>query len=99
MRRSKLETYIDIITVLSRGGPARLTHIMLKANLNCAKTKNSLEFLEKMRLIETQYTTRGQVPIYVATDYGRTVLTYFGELQKELPIIESVTWQKRKVQF
>jgi predicted transcriptional regulator len=99
MRRSKLETYIDILLVLSRGGPAILTHIMLKANLNCEKTKSSLEFLERMKLIETRFASKKQTLTYATTQYGLTVLTYFGEIQKDLPIIESEIWRKRNIQF
>ena len=52
MRRSKLEMYIDVLTVLSQRGPLKLTHIMYKSNLNCSVLKGYLEFLIKQGLIE-----------------------------------------------
>ena len=45
MRRSKLEMYVDILSVLALRGPLKLTHIMYKANVNCSILKEYLESL------------------------------------------------------
>ena len=52
LRRSKLETYIDIFNALARKGPLKLTHVMYKANVNCNVLKEDLDFLIKQTLVE-----------------------------------------------
>ncbi len=87
MRRSKLEMYIDILKVLARHGPLKLTHIMYKANVNCSVLKNYLEFLITQNLVEERTAGKKRI-VYAITDRGRTVLKYFRELQVVLPIVE-----------
>lgn len=87
MRRSKLEMYIDILKVLARHGPLKLTHIMYKANVNCSVLKQYLEFLIKQNLVEERTVGKKRI-VYAITDRGRTVLKYFRELIVVLPIIE-----------
>ena len=87
MRRSKLEMYIDILKVLARHGPLKLTHIMYKANVNCSVLKQYLDFLIKQNLVEERTAGKKRI-VYAVTDRGRTVLKYFRELQVILPIIE-----------
>jgi len=87
MRRSKLEMYIDILKVLARHGPLKLTHIMYKANVNCSVLKQYLEFLIKQNLVEERTVGKKRI-VYAITDRGRTVLKYFRELVVVLPIIE-----------
>ena len=87
MRRSKLEMYIDILKVLARHGPLKLTHIMYKANVNCSVLKQYLEFLIKQNLVEER-TVGKKRTVYAITDRGITVLKYFRELRGILPIIE-----------
>ena len=87
MRRSKLETYVDILKVLAQKGPLKLTHIMYKANLNCGVLKEYLEFLIKAGLIEERIVGKSRV-VYANTQQGLTVLKYFRELNKALPILE-----------
>jgi predicted transcriptional regulator len=87
MRRSKLEMYIDILTVLAHKGPLKLTHIMYKANVNCSVLKEYLNFLLKQGLVEER-TVRKQGLVYVVTQRGITVLKYFKELKQSLPIVE-----------
>ncbi len=52
VRRSKLEMYVDILTVLAHRGPLKLTHVMYKANVNCSVLKEYLDFLIKQGLVE-----------------------------------------------
>ncbi|MFW6111031.1 MAG: winged helix-turn-helix domain-containing protein, partial [Thermoproteota archaeon] len=50
-RRSKLEMYVDVLKVLARNGPLKLTHIMYKANVNCSVLKDFLDFLMEHDLV------------------------------------------------
>jgi predicted transcriptional regulator len=47
MRRSKLETNIEILNTLARLGPLKMTHIMHKANVNGSILRGHLDFLIK----------------------------------------------------
>lgn len=87
MRRSKLEMYIDILTVLAQRGPLKVTHIMYKANVNCVVLKEYLDFLLKQGLVEER-TLKKQRTVYAVTQRGITVLKYFKELKQVLPIVE-----------
>ena len=87
MRRSKLEMYVDILKVLAHHGPLKLTHIMYKANVNCAVLKEYLDFLIKQNLVEERNVGKSRT-VFAITQRGITVLKYFRELQQILPIIE-----------
>ena len=90
LRRSKLETYIDILNVLAINGPLKLTHIMYKANTNCDVLNEYLDALIENGLIEKRIIERERI-VFSVTQPGRTVLNYFRELTKVLPIIETKT--------
>jgi len=77
--------YIDILKVLAQRGPLKLTHIMYKSNVNCKVLKEYLDFLLKQELIEQRSAGKGKV-VYADTPRGITVLKYFKELTKALPI-------------
>ena len=87
MRRSKLETYIGILSVLANKGPLKLTHIMYKANVNCSVLKENLDFLIKQKLIEERIIGKER-SVFAVTQHGIIVLKYFKELTKALPIKE-----------
>jgi len=87
LRRSKLEMYVDILKVLARSGPLKLTHIMYKANVNCSVLKEYLDFLIAQNLIEEKTVGKKRI-VYAITERGITVLKYFRELKAVLPIIE-----------
>lgn len=89
MRRSKMEMYIDILKVMAKNGPLKLTHVMYKANLNCSVLKKNLDFLIKQNLIEEQITIkrRNKIKInYAITERGRKVIKYFNEVDVALQI-------------
>jgi predicted transcriptional regulator len=92
MRRSKLETYIAILSVLANKGPLKLTHIMYKANVNCTVLRENLDFLVKQKLIEERIVGKERT-VFAVTQRGITVLKYFKELTKALPIIEETRSQ------
>ena len=87
MRRSKLEMYVDILSVLAHRGPLKLTHIMYKANVNCSVLNEFLDFLMQKELVEER-TIKKKRSVYAITQRGLTVLKYFGELKRVLPIEE-----------
>jgi predicted transcriptional regulator len=92
LRRSKLEMYVDILTVLAHRGPLKLTHVMYKANVNCSVLKEYLDFLMKQSLVEERTVGKRRV-VYAVTQRGITVLKYFRELKQVLPIIEEARTQ------
>lgn len=79
--------YVDILFVLARKGPLKLTHIMYKANVNCSVLTEYLGFLIQKELVEER-TVRKSRTVYAITQRGITVLKYFGELKRVLPIEE-----------
>jgi predicted transcriptional regulator len=87
VRRSKLEMYVDILTVLAHKGPLKLTHVMYKANVNCSVLKEYLDFLTKQGLVEER-TVGKRRTVYSVTQRGITVLKYFKELKQVLPIVD-----------
>ena len=87
MRRSKLEMYIGVLRVLAHKGPSKLTHIMYKANVNCAVLKEYLDFLLNQGLVEKRTLGKARV-VFAVTQRGIMVLKYFRELEQVLPIVE-----------
>jgi predicted transcriptional regulator len=92
MRRSKLDTYVDILMVLARGKPLKLTHIMQKANLNCNKLKDTLEALIGLGMAEKrlQMENHSLFALYGITHKGLTTLRYFKDLKPVLPVTEEI---------
>lgn len=88
MKRSKLETYVDILAVLSSDDPLKITHLMYKTNVNCSILKGYIDFLIKQGLVEKR-TSPNQKTVFSATQRGLTVLKYFRELEQILPIVEA----------
>jgi predicted transcriptional regulator len=95
MRRSKLEMYIDILSVLAQRGSMKLTHIMYKANVNCSILNEYLDFLIKQELVEKRTIQKERI-VFTVTQRGITVLKYFKELTKALPIIEETRNQTNR---
>jgi predicted transcriptional regulator len=87
VRRSKLEMYVDILSVLAQRGPLKLTHVMYKANVNCSVLKEYLDFLLKQGLIEERTVGKQRV-VYAISQRGINILRTFRELKQVLPIVE-----------
>ena len=87
VRRSKLEMYVDILSVLAHKGPLKLTHAMYKTNVNCSVLKEYLDFLIKQGLVGER-TLRKQRLVYAVIQRGITVLKDFKELKQVLPLVE-----------
>jgi predicted transcriptional regulator len=89
-----MEMYVDILKVLAKNGPLKLTHIMYKANVNCSVLKQNLDFLINQNLIEEQVTLkkRNKTKVrYAITQKGRTVIRYFNEVNRALQITKEKT--------
>jgi len=89
-----LEMYVDILKVLARHGPLKLTHVMYKANINCSVLKQCLDFLIEQNLVEEQTLQKKRNKervVYAVTERGRTVLKYFWELNNALQLIEDAS--------
>ena len=87
MRRSKLEIYLGILSVLAQQGPLKLTHVMYKANVNCSVLIEYLGFLIQKELVEERSVGKNRT-IYAITQRGITVIKYFAELKRVLSIVE-----------
>ena len=83
MRRSHLEIYVEIISLLAQQGPLKLTHIMYKANLNCSVLKEDLSFLVKQALVEERTIGKDRI-VFAVTQRGINVLKYFRELNTNI---------------
>jgi len=83
MRRARLEIHGDILKVLARHGPLRLTHIMYKTKVNGSILKHYLDFLIQQNLVEEQTLSKKRV-VYAITQRGRTILKYFKEVDSAL---------------
>ena len=79
--------YVDILSVLAHRGPLKLTHIMYKANVNCSVLIEYLGFLIQKELVEERSVGKNRT-IYAITQRGITVIKYFAELKRVLPIVE-----------
>ena len=95
MRRSKLETYVAILSVLANKGPLKLTHIMYKANVNYSVLREQLDFLIKQNLVQERIIKKERT-VFAVTPRGITVLKYFRELTQALPIIEEARSQTNR---
>ena len=84
-RRSRLETYGDILYAVSVGA-SKPTHIMYKANLSWVVMKEYLKSLEQFGLITSTETNGNR--IYHLSDPGFRVLKQFLEVKDELKLSE-----------
>lgn len=98
MRRSKLETCMDILETLARYGPLKITHIMQKANLNSNVLKNYFAFLIKQGAIEGRRIGRDKI-VYMITERGLYLTQCFIELNHVIPtgkIFSEIPFTKAK---
>jgi len=87
IKRSKLEIHVDILRVLARYGPSKITQIMRKVNICFSFLKQYLDFLIQQNLVEEEISHKTK-PDYAITEKGLTVIKRFRELNSALPIIE-----------
>ena len=65
----------------------KLTHVMYKANVNCSVAKEYLNFLIQKELVVERIVGKKRIG-YAITDRGLTVVRYFRELKRLLPVME-----------
>ena len=82
--RSRLEVYLDILKVLARCGPSKLTYIMFETEVNYNNVKRCLEFLVKQNLVKASLV--GKRNFYHITEGGIVVLETLGKLENVLQI-------------
>ena len=87
MPRSKLLIHIDILRVLALHGPLNLTHILYRVNISATFLKPYLGFLIERNLVTEHPVSKARF-IYAITESGLTVLRYFRELHRALPVTE-----------
>ena len=80
-RRSKMETYCDILSAIATGAHIR-THILYKANLSWTVMQNYVVELESMGLIESKDDDGRRV--YNLSDQGFRLMKQFLEIKEEL---------------
>ncbi len=79
VRRSKLETYVDILEILASArnfasqGPMKLTQLMHKTGLSQRVLKQRLNFLIQQNLVEEQNLSKDK-NFYAITERGLKVL-------------------------
>lgn len=83
VRRSKLETCIDIMEIISKG-VGKPTRIMYKANLSWNPMQKYLHFLLDQELIACK--SKGERARYEITDKGLRTLSYFRRVKETLPL-------------
>jgi len=84
---SKLEMYVDILSVLEQRGSLRVSQIMHEANLNCNTLKRCLDFLTNQGLIEEKVVEKSSV-VYANTARGAAVVKFFIGLDRTLSVKE-----------
>jgi predicted transcriptional regulator len=89
---------MDILRVLARRGPLKLTHIMYKANINCSALKGYMNFLIKQGLVEERTVGKDR-RVYMITQRGIAVIKAFRELKQALPVTEEETSNKVPILF
>jgi len=82
----ELEMYVDILKVLEKKGPLKLSHIMHEVNVKWSVLKGYLGFLIKQGLIEERVV--GKSSVYANTPLGTAVIKFFTEKEKALPVKE-----------
>jgi predicted transcriptional regulator len=97
MRRSVLEMYIDILTVLGDHEPVKITHLMYKTNINCSLLKEFVSTLTDRGLIEESHCAKKRKGYFI-TNQGKTILKYFNELKQILPIIEIINTEQNNLE-
>ena len=81
LRRSKLETYVDILEAV-RSGADKPTHVMYKANVCWVALKEYLAELITQRLLEESNVDGHKR--YTLTEKGARTLEYYRKVKEEL---------------
>ena len=79
-RRNKVETVVDILSVLLARGKLKTTHILYKSNLSHVKLKALVEELLAKKLIREDM--QGTTHLYSLTDAGRKFLDEYLKMKR-----------------
>ena len=88
MRRSKLETCIDILDALARHNSLKTTHLMNKANVNFIVLKKHLDFLIEQGAIEERLVGKNRI-VYTITKRGLDLSNCFKNLKPVNPTVRN----------
>jgi len=83
-KRSKLEIYLDILKVISKG-TRKPTRIMYKTNLSWKPLMKVLDSLTAQGFIVEE--KEGNHILYGITDKGKNILQYFSKAMESIEII------------
>ena len=101
MRKSKLESYIDILEALVNK-PLTLDHIAYEINIDCTVLRQHLDFLTKNGLVEERRSEK-KTP-YAITEKGIAVLRvlnfqkYLGRISNKIRVIDEALDIIRKLE-
>jgi len=82
-RRSRLEIYFDVLQIISEG-TQKPTRIMYRTNLSWRPLQQAFESLLSQGFIEEKKTRTSK--IYSTTEKGESVLRYYRQAKKVLPV-------------
>jgi predicted transcriptional regulator len=83
MTQSKLETNIEILTVLAQKGPLKLASLMHAVKVNDKALKGYLSFLIRQGLVEEQTVAANSV-FFSVTQQGIKILKFFKIIKEEV---------------
>ncbi len=101
MRKSKLESYVDILEALVNK-PLTIDHIAYEINMDCTILRQHLDFLIKNGLVEERGSEK-RMP-YAITEKGIAVLRalnfqkYFGKISNKIRVIDEALEIIRKLE-
>ena len=83
-KRSKLEIYLDILKVISKG-TRKPTRIMYRTNLSWKPLMKVLDSLTAQGFIVEE--KEGNHVLYSVTDKGKNILQYFSKAMESIEIV------------
>jgi predicted transcriptional regulator len=101
MRKSKLESYVDILEALVNT-PLTLDHIAYEVNIDCTILRQHVGFLTKNGLVEERGSDKGM--LHAITEKGIAVLRvlnfqkYLGKISNKIRVIDEALEIIRKLE-
>ena len=90
MRRSRMETHLEILKIMAQKRALKLTDLMYETNTNCSVLKEHLKFLIRKELI-VEKTLKNNNIFYDITEKGLMVIKHFTELETILSTTKTDT--------
>jgi len=101
MRKSKLESYVDILEALVNN-PLTLDHIAYEVNIDCTILRQHIDFLTKNGLVEERGSDKRM--LHAITEKGIAVLRvlnfqkYLGKISNKIRVIDEALEIIRKLE-